>query len=492
MNKSNFIFFVLTILLTLQSLSAQPVHRRLFYYHPLTNAIPAEGEQITNTDGKFISTTGWKATNTNSQLKIDLSQLIPFEGTLMLDVSNFDPAHQATNLKHQIINLYSVIHPSNNKYLFQTDNAWWNIRTYHRYSLGEGMAGFRFQSAPNHIDSRTTDDVMLKTIWDSTKTYTFKVTWDHNDIYCFVDGELISTLPHENQIRAYKIILLGRDNLIWGYCGQPGPVYSNLRIYIEGDPQPDDDPPKVESVAVACVNKVYASFNKALDQKSAENLNNYSITPKIKILKSNLLKDLKTVELLTTAHRLNRFYSLTIQNLKDRLDTADALEDTTIGYQFTREFVVDGISRKNYSIKTKRIGDPVYSDRPYLITQLPESLNQLTWIETANNDKDLFGSEFISFYVNKRVTLYIAYDTQYTDSLPTWLLQWQETNMTIESEDTAYKIYKKEYNPGTITLGANTGGSSSSMYLILMDNYTDDISPSPPEIIGVTKPMVLQ
>ncbi len=487
MKSKKLLFLIFISMVSIQLIQAQPSHRRLFYYHPLTNAMPTKGEQITNTDGRFIPNKGWKATNTNSQLKVELADPIPFKGTLVVDVSNFDPANQVTNLKHQIINLYSTIHPSNNKYLFETDNAWWNIRTYYRYSLEDGKAGFRFQAAPNHIDSRTKDDVMLKAGWDSTRTYSFKVIWDQQHIYCLVNDSLITTLLHENQIRAYRIVLLGRDNLIWGYCGQPGPVYSNLRIYTEGEPLENAGPPIAESVTVTDVNHMFVTFNKAVNQESAENRENYNISPPLEINNADLMHDQKTVKLKTKAHHLNRTYALNIKNIVDRLNQNHILTDTTLAYQFSKNFMVSGISKSNYTTGRKEIGATVYSDRPYTITQLSPRLTGLTWIETANDDKDVTGNEFLTFYVNKKTTIYIAYDFRDTGTLPGWLKAYHLTNLSLESDDTAYQVYEKEYNPGMITLGANKGDTSSSMYLILMNDYLDSESPEPPTNINIAK-----
>ncbi|HPM60205.1 MAG TPA: hypothetical protein PLN72_11540, partial [bacterium] len=45
------------------------------------------------------------------------------------------------------------------------------------------------------------------------------------------------------QIEPFKYILIGKDNLIWGYCAQPGPWYFDLRIYEKGEAVVEDRVP---------------------------------------------------------------------------------------------------------------------------------------------------------------------------------------------------------------------------------------------------------
>ncbi|NTW36100.1 MAG: hypothetical protein HGB17_08215 [Syntrophobacteraceae bacterium] len=78
---------------------------------------------------------------------IALASTLPYEGTFVIDVTNFDPVSQNTvENKQHIINLYSRIY-ENNKDIFETDGSWCNIRTGVGYSTGPGVAGFKFLAA---------------------------------------------------------------------------------------------------------------------------------------------------------------------------------------------------------------------------------------------------------------------------------------------------------------------------------------------------------
>jgi len=135
-------------------LFAQPEHTHLLYEHSLMDDHNSIFSVFENDGGTFIPDSGWQATTDQSQLTITLPEPLPLEGTMLINVTNFDPVSQnAFEIKQQIVNMYSHIY-TNNKDIFETDGSWWNIRTGSYYSDGEGLAGFKFLAAPRGIDSR--------------------------------------------------------------------------------------------------------------------------------------------------------------------------------------------------------------------------------------------------------------------------------------------------------------------------------------------------
>jgi len=229
---SRFLVLLLSLLLPAVRLCSQPAHARLIYSHSLLNATPAAGESIVNSGGGFVAGKGWQATTENSQLRITLASALPFEGTFIINVTNFDPVSQnlPDDIKQHIINLYSRIY-DNNKDIFETDGSWCNIRTGVGYSTGEGVAGFKFLAAARGIDTRDEERCIEDHTWSLTRTYEFKIIWTATYIYCYLDGSLMSRLPFAGQIEPFRYLLIGRDNLIWGYGAQPGVIFSNVRIY---------------------------------------------------------------------------------------------------------------------------------------------------------------------------------------------------------------------------------------------------------------------
>ncbi len=220
------------VLIPASRLRSQPSHTRLIYAHTLLNTTPTAGESIVNSGGSFVAGVGWQSTTENSQLRITLASSLPFEGTFIINVTNFDPVSQNTldTLKQHIINLYSRIY-DNNKDIFYTDGSWCNIRTGLNYSTGPGVAGFKFLAAARGIGTRDEERCIEDHTWSLSRTYEFKIIWTTSYIYCYFDGELMSRLPFAGQIEAFRYLLIGRDNLIWGYGAQPGVIFSNVRIY---------------------------------------------------------------------------------------------------------------------------------------------------------------------------------------------------------------------------------------------------------------------
>jgi enediyne biosynthesis protein E4 len=218
--------FILLLLLPIV-LAAQTDHSALLYSHMLDSNNATQFTEFTNRDGAFLAGKGWEASNNASQLYIKLPENLPDEGTLIINVTNFDPIAQNQDDKQQIINLYSQNNGS--KEIFDSQGSWCNIRTGHPYSDGPGMAGFKFLAAAYGIDTRDEERcIQSKNDWDLNDVYEFKIVWTPENITCYLDNVPMSTLPFRGQIEPFQYIFIGTDNV---YTAQPGPIYSNFRIF---------------------------------------------------------------------------------------------------------------------------------------------------------------------------------------------------------------------------------------------------------------------
>jgi hypothetical protein len=223
----------------MQPAAAQPAHSRLLYAHSLASGQSEQGITLLNTNGNFFNG-GWEITTSASQLFITLPEGAPLEGTLSVKVKNFDPYEQSTDdLKHPIIDLYSQ--PCGNKDIYETDGAWFHLITGINYQSGEeGEAGFKFWAAPRGVDTKVEEQFMTDATWQTGKTYEFSFTWSGTALYFLIDGAVQMELPYAGQVEPFRYIFLGKDNLLWGYSAQPGPIFSDLRLYghAESDPAP--------------------------------------------------------------------------------------------------------------------------------------------------------------------------------------------------------------------------------------------------------------
>ncbi len=190
---------------------------------PLTDAAPEPGFDEKQVSGGSFSAAGWQTTGSSDQLRLRLAAPIHGPGHLEIDVDNFDPHTQYSGTKHQIVNMYTTADGS--QAVFQTDEAWWNIRTGTNYSTG-----FKFLAAPNGGDSREEVRLMESASWDPADTHTFRVEWDDVEIHIYLDGSYLTTLGYEDRVQPLQYVFLGKDNV---YGGQVGPIYSNLRVTYE-------------------------------------------------------------------------------------------------------------------------------------------------------------------------------------------------------------------------------------------------------------------
>ncbi|MDP7114666.1 MAG: NBR1-Ig-like domain-containing protein, partial [Myxococcota bacterium] len=190
---------------------------------PLTDSTLQPGFDEKHIVGGSFSAAGWQTTGGSDQLRLQLTHPINGDGHLEIDVDNFDPHTQYSGDKHQIINMYTSADGSQG--VFQTDEAWWNIRTGNNY-----YTGFKFLAAPNGGDSREEVRLMESATWDPADSHTFRGEWDALEIHLYLDGNYLTTLGYEDRVQPLQYVFVGKDNV---YQGQVGPIYSNLRVTYE-------------------------------------------------------------------------------------------------------------------------------------------------------------------------------------------------------------------------------------------------------------------
>jgi len=194
------------------------------YCDPLIDSSLQAGFADKTIRGGSFSSAGWQSTGDDDQILLRLSAPVLASGSLEIDVSNFDPTTQYRGTKHQIINMYTSDDGSQG--VFETDEAWWNIRTGSNYGTG-----FKVLAAPIGGDSREEARLLENATWDPTQTYTFTVTWDSQSIDIYLDGSHLQSLGFDGRVQALQHVFIGKDNVF--YDGQVGPIYSNLCVTIQ-------------------------------------------------------------------------------------------------------------------------------------------------------------------------------------------------------------------------------------------------------------------
>lgn len=115
-------------------------------------------------------------------------------------------------------------------------------------------------------------------------------------------------------------------------------------------------------------------------------------------------------------------------------------------------------------------GSKQFSDREYLIQELPETLAGAEYIHTPVDAKKYSGPILATMNVSDNVDLYIAHDIRIVQK-PEWLNEWVNTGNVItntELEPNTFIIFKKSYMKGDTVIFGNNGQSDGClMYMIL-------------------------
>lgn len=112
-------------------------------------------------------------------------------------------------------------------------------------------------------------------------------------------------------------------------------------------------------------------------------------------------------------------------------------------------------------------GSLQYIDRSnFTYTDVPTSLVGNEYILTANDDKSVTDSSFLSFTLSQSATVYVAHDDRITTK-PSWLATFTDTGDNLVSGAGTFSLYQKSFNSGTVTLGGNEGSGSYSMYTVV-------------------------
>ncbi|MBD3320805.1 MAG: hypothetical protein GF350_06900 [Chitinivibrionales bacterium] len=143
-------------------------------------------------------------------------------------------------------------------------------------------------------------------------------------------------------------------------------------------------------------------------------------------------------------------------------------------------------SGKTYQADVLLTGKRQYIDRKYSFTYIPffpgydrSMYGEMTYIRTANDDKNASDADFLSFTVNKPVTVYVALDERISTP-PSWLNDFKSTGVQLKSQAGTFNLLQKIFDAGTVTLGGNH--SNESMYSVVIGPAVDK------PVIAVSRP----
>ena len=128
-----------------------------------------------------------------------------------------------------------------------------------------------------------------------------------------------------------------------------------------------------------------------------------------------------------------------------------------------------------------KVGATQYIDRAYKFVTVPAPVAGLTYIKTANADKDAKpgSTSFLTFDVNQEVTVYVLHDDLV--ARPAWLTSgFTDANVDVTSEDKKHSVFQRTFPAGKVTLGSNVvQAEGDNMYTVAIAPTGTGTAPSP-------------
>ena len=241
--------------------------------------------------------------------------------------------------------------------------------------------------------------------------------------------------------------------------------------------------PKLASVIAPSETSVTVVFSEPITKESAGKGENYSISDGIAISSVSLDNaDNISATLTVSTLALKKTYTLTVTNISDQASTPNTGGDQQ-QFSYSGELHMTGLtvaSGGSYErVQSIADGDLQYIDREFTFSSLGDFAG-MHCIRTANGDKSRSGDRFLSFTVNRRITAYVAYDKRVSKA-PSWLSSWDKKGQR-ESISEAYPdgiiVYSRDFNAGTVSLGANGATEYESMYSVFVEAAEDETTTS--------------
>ena len=123
------------------------------------------------------------------------------------------------------------------------------------------------------------------------------------------------------------------------------------------------------------------------------------------------------------------------------------------------------------------VGNPYYVDSNFTVTGIPAGLGLESgvWVMTADGNANNTSNAFLTFDVDRDVTVYVGYDDRAT-ALPTWLSSYTATGSQVASSRVVhdFDLFSQNFSAGTITLGGNLAagalGAQANYIVIVVEN----------------------
>ncbi|MBC8182337.1 Ig-like domain-containing protein [candidate division KSB1 bacterium] len=238
----------------------------------------------------------------------------------------------------------------------------------------------------------------------------------------------------------------------------------------------DTHAPFVDSTKLVSAARLQIAFNEPLDSTSVMKIENYSIFEDIEVKKVQIDSTGKVVTLVTSPHKQDSTYLVTIENIFDRSNNELAKYETSYSYVKEEIKLVDDITQPDYTQAYINVGGSCYMDDNNKVTLIPKQYAGVMWIKTKKEDLANSTDNFFSFTLSDTSTVCVVYDGNATNP-PNWLKNNYEKSGEVITIDNnlAFNVWEAIHVPGEVTLGGNSAEGAenvSNMYLVLIVNET--------------------
>jgi hypothetical protein len=172
--------------------------------------------------GKFVEGGGWTAVGPDDRIVWELPDYIG-DGSLEMDIRNFDPPNQAVANKNNIIGMWETLWESGGaKDRPNMDN--FNVR------VGKNYKQLKLELHTHGFAQHEKALTPLKNGFDPKHTYKFKAEWIKGVLTFSLDGEQFYQWisPNSDPMDRFKYVHIGSDPQFKG--ATPGPIFSNIKV----------------------------------------------------------------------------------------------------------------------------------------------------------------------------------------------------------------------------------------------------------------------
>ena len=135
--------------------------------------------------------------------------------------------------------------------------------------------------------------------------------------------------------------------------------------------------------------------------------------------------------------------------------------------------VKDTANAVDWSIQHNlQVGDKIYGDRAYTFKIVFDRVVGADWIRPANDSKASKANPLVTFTVTSEAEVNVGVDKRV--GRPAWLdATWEDRGTFLTSSNgVTYELFRKTFPAGSVALGPNGGGTSSSQYVVAVQSST--------------------